>query len=262
MAAAAGEGSGAMSSAKGILSRYAAVLDAVAACPTGLSLTETMQATGLPRGTVHRLLAALQEVGYLVNRDSRKIYVLGPRLARLAHVGVPPASVDSIARPVLDALVEKLGETAFLARLAGDRVESFATAVPSQEGQSHVHPGRDMPIHAAASAKAIFAFQEAPLIERALQRPRTRYTDDTHVDAKQVRADLRAVRRKGYAVCANELDPGVLSYAAPVSVEGAGVLYSVGVVGLSARLGRYSEAQLAGDLRAAAQTISARLSHG
>jgi DNA-binding IclR family transcriptional regulator len=250
-----------MSGAKGILNRYAAVLDAVAARPDGLSLTETMQATGLPRGTVHRLLGALQEVGYLANRDSRKVYVLGPRLVRLLHLGVSGASADIAAKPILDGLVEKLGETAFLARLAGDRVESSAIAVPSREGQSHVHPGRDMPIHAAASAKAIFAFQEAALIERALERPRIRYTEDTRVDAADVRRDLKTVRHKGYAVCANELDPGVLSYAAPVAVDGAGVLYSVGVVGLSARLARYTEAQLAGDLRAAARSISARLSH-
>ena len=107
-----------------------------------------------------------------------------------------------------------------------------------------------------------FTRQEvAALIERALERPRIRYTEDTRVDAADVRRDLETVRHKGYAVCANELDPGVLSYAAPVTVDGAGVLYSVGVVGLSARLARYTEAQLAGDLRAAARSISARLSH-
>jgi DNA-binding IclR family transcriptional regulator len=250
-----------MSSAKGILLRYAAVLDAIAARPDGLSLTETMQATGLPRGTVHRLLGALLDVGYLATRDSRKIYMLGPRLVRLLHLGVSPLSLDAVVKPILDGLVQKLGETAFLAGLAGDRVESFVTAVPSREGQSHVHPGRDMPIHAAASAKAIFAFQDAPLVERALERPRIRYTDDTRVDAKHVRKDLETVRRKGYAVCANELDPGVLSYAVPVNVQGSGVLYSVGVVGLSARLACHGEAQLAGDLRAAAQTISERLGH-
>ena len=250
-----------MSSAKGILSRYAAVLEAIASRPGGLSLTETMQATGLPRGTVHRLLGALQDVGYLASQGSRKIYVLGPRLVRLLHLGASAASVDAVAKPILDGLVEKLGETTFLAGLAGDRVESFATAVPSREGQSHVHPGRDLPIHAAASAKAIFAFQKSSLVARALERPRTRYTQDTRVDAADVHSDLEAVRRKGYAVCANELDPGVLSYAVPVHVQGAGVLYSVGVVGLSARLARYTEAQLAADLRAAAQAISARLSH-
>ena len=251
-----------MSSTKGILSRYAAVLDAIAASAAGLSLTETMHATGLPRGTVHRLLAALQEVGYLASLDNRKIYVLGPRLTKLLHLAVPPAAVDASVKPVLDDLVDKLGETAFIARLTGDRVESLATAVPSHQGQAHVHPGRDMPIHAAALAKAIFAFQEPSLVERALQRKRIRYTEDTRVDVNDVRDDLETVRRKGYAVCANELDPGVLSYAAPVHVAGAGVLYSVGVVGLCARLERHAEAQLTGELRAAADSISARLSRG
>lgn len=249
-----------MSNAKGILSRYATVLDAIASSAGGLSLTETMRATGLPRGTVHRLLASLQEVGYLASHENRKIYVLGPRLKKLLHLGASPASLSAAVGPVLDGLVDKLGETAFVARLTGDRVESFATAVPSREGQSHVHPGRDMPIHAAASAKAIFAFQDPALIERALARRRIRYTDDTRVDVGDVRDDLETVRRQGYAVCANELDPGVLSYAVPIDVAGAGVLYSIGVVGLSARLERYAEAQLAGELRAAADSISARLS--
>jgi IclR family acetate operon transcriptional repressor len=248
-----------VSSAAGILSRYAAVLDAVAARPDGLSLTETMQATGLPRGTVHRLLGALQDVGYLATRDSRKIYVLGPRLLKLAHLGASQASVEAVARPILEGLVDTLGETAFLARLSDDRVESFVTAVPSREGQSHVHPGRDMPIHAAASAKAIFAFQEPVLVARALERPRARYTQETRVKAADVRRDLETVRQRGYAVCDNELDPGVLSYAVPVHVRDAGVLYSVGVVGLSARLGRHGEARLARDLCAAAESISARL---
>ena len=87
------EHAGSMSNAKGILSRYATVLDAVAGQPGGLSLTETMQATGLPRGTVHRLLGALLDVGYLANPESRKIYVLGPRLVRLLHLGASPAAV-------------------------------------------------------------------------------------------------------------------------------------------------------------------------
>ena len=69
-----------MSSETGILTRYAAVLDALAAAPEGLSLTEVVRATGLPRGTAHRLLGALRGVGYIAGRDGRKVYVLGPRL--------------------------------------------------------------------------------------------------------------------------------------------------------------------------------------
>ncbi|MBT4888407.1 MAG: helix-turn-helix domain-containing protein, partial [Rhodospirillales bacterium] len=67
---------------KGILIRYAAVLDIFAAASGGLTLTEVMNETGLPRGTVHRLLGALLDVGYIESVDGRKVYVLGKRLMR------------------------------------------------------------------------------------------------------------------------------------------------------------------------------------
>ncbi len=37
-----------------------------------------------------------------------------------------------------------------------------------------------------------------------------------------VRADLAQVQRQGYAVCADEPDPGILSYACPVHIEASG----------------------------------------
>lgn len=37
-----------------------------------------------------------------------------------------------------------------------------------------------------------------------------------------IRADLAQIQRQGYAVCADELDPGILSYACPVHIEASG----------------------------------------
>jgi len=243
----------------GILARYATVLDALAAAPDGLSQTEVMQATGLPRGTVHRLINALTEVGYLARRDGRKIYRLGPRLLRLLHMGVGPAALTPLARPILAALAARFGETAFLAKLVGASVRSIAMVAPESDGQSYVHPGRAMPIHAAASAKAIFAYQDRGLIEKALAEPLPRFTDKTRTEAAAIRADLARVRRQGYAVCDEELDPGVLSLACPVDLAGAGVLYSIGMVGLSQRLGRHPSEDIVARLRTAAQDFARAL---
>ena len=251
-----------MSRDGGILARYATVLEALAAAPGGLSLIEVVQATGLPRGTVHRLLGALRDVGYIAPREGRKVYVLGPRLLRLLHLGVAPAAVSALAQPILTGLVARFKETAFVAKLVGTEVESAAMAVPEGNGQSYVQPGRVMPAHAAASAKAILAFQDEALIDEMLSRPRARYTDNTHVAAAEVRADLERVHRRGFAVCDEELDPGVLSYACPVHLEGAGVLYSVGLVGLSQRLGCHPEAEIVAILRDAAESLSRGLPSG
>jgi DNA-binding IclR family transcriptional regulator len=244
-----------MSRDGGILARYATLLETLAAAPEGLSLIEVVQATGLPGGTAHRLINALRGVGYIAPRDGRKVYVLGPRLLRLLHLGVAPAAVSSLVQPILEDLVVRFKETAFVAKLVGLDVQSVAMVVP-------VQPGRVMPVHAAASAKAIFAFQDEVLVDEVLCRPRTKYTENTRVEEAELRADLEQVRRQGFALCDEELDPGVLSYACPVHLEGAGVLYSIGLVGLSQRLGDHPQSEVIATLRVAAEAFSKSLPSG
>ena len=243
----------------GILGRYALVLETLAAAPEGLNLTELGAATGLPRGTLHRLVKALRDVGYVAPRGGRKIYGLGPRLMRLMHLGAAPASLAAVARPLLADLAARFGETAYLAKLTGHMVESVVMAAPDTGGQTFVQPGRVMPMHASSSGKAIFAFQDDALIDAVLAEPRRKFTENTVVEDSAVRADLERVRRQGYAICVNELDPGVASYACPVHMHGIGVLYAVGLVGLRERAERFDPADIVAGLRAAAEEISDRM---
>ena len=248
-----------MKDSQGILSRYVKVLEALAPASEGLSLTQVMNVTELPRGTVHRLINALLNVGYLATFGNRKVYVLGPRLLRLLFLGVAPTSVSLVAHPILEDLVTQFGETTFLAQLTGKTVESVVMETPDYEGQTHVQPGRGMPINAAASAKAIFAFQDKALVDEVLSAPLVKYTKNTRVSEDAVRADLAQVERQGYAVCADELDPGVLSYACPVHIEGVGIIYSVGVVGLSERLKEHSPKAIISALQEKARAFSQNL---
>lgn len=243
----------------GILGRYAAVLDAVAARPEGLILAEIMRATALPQGTVHRLINALLKVGYIERRDDRKIYVVGNRLMRLLYLRLPRATLADIARPVLEELAQRFKETAFLAKLDKDTVESVATVMPALDRRAHVQPGRIMPLHAAASAKAIFAFQGGDLLTRALAVERDAFTPKTLTRRKDVLAEFERVRSTGYASCLDELDPGVASYACPVRI-GDTVLYSVGLVGIAQNVERFPVPMIVSALREAADRLSALLS--
>jgi DNA-binding IclR family transcriptional regulator len=241
------------------LARYALILETVATSRAGMSLTEIMRATGLSIGTTHRLLKTLVEVGYLTDQDGARSYRLGPRLIRLFHLAHSPSSVALIVQPVLQDLVARFGETAFIAKLDGIEVESLAFVTPANYRQSHVQPGRVMPINAAASAKAIFAFQPEPIVARALAAPLRKYTERTIVDPIKLRHNFDLVRSQGYAVCEDELDPGVLSYACPIHLPEVGVRYSVGIVALSQRLAQFKEADMIGALKNAAATTSIRL---
>ena len=244
---------------KGILGRYARVLDAVAATPRGLTFAEIMRQTGLPQGTVHRLIAALLRVGYLEPSHNRKIYILGQRLLRLLHLRTPREIIVELALPVLKGLVERFAETAFVAKLEGENVESIAMVLPDSERHSYVQPGRVMPLHAAASAKAIFAYQDEKFLGQVLSRPLTAFTPKSTTTKKRVLTELARVRKTGYAACLDELDPGVSSYACPIHVAGR-VFHSVGLVGVSQRLEQVPAATIVAALREAAQALRDRLS--
>ena len=248
-----------MAAEKGILGRYARVLDAVAANLGGLTFAEIMRHTGLPQGTVHRLIAALLRVGYLEPSQNRKIYVLGQRLLRLLHLRTPREIIVELALPVLKSLVERFAETAFVAKLEGENVKLIAMVLPDSERHSYVQPGRVMPLHAAASAKAIFAFQDEEFLGRVLSQPLIAFTPKSTTTKKQVLTELARVRRTGYAACLDELDPGVSSYACPIHLTG-GVFHSVGLVGVSQRLDQVPAATIVAALREAAGLLRDRLS--
>ncbi len=245
---------------KGILNRYALVLETVAAAPGGLSLTEIMHATGLPRGTIHRLITGLLNTGFIEPSDGRKVYVLGKRLLRMLHLGTPSQVIDGLVSPLLRELVTHFKETAFLAALIDSEVQSVAMVVPSGEPQAYVQPGRVMPIHAAASAKVVFAYQDTSLVEKVLTRPLIKYTENARIDKATIRSELERVRDDGFAVCREELDPGILSYACPIHIKDLGVIYSVGLVGPAKRLRQFDESEIVANLRRAASEISTLLS--
>jgi DNA-binding IclR family transcriptional regulator len=241
------------------LARYGRILETVAAVPEGMTLSMIAESTGLQPATSHRLVNSLCEAGFLSKQERTKVYVLGARMIRLCLMAVTPSSVVDVARPILRDLVATFGETAYLAKLSGSAVESIAMEMPHSNEKSFVQPGRVMPFHASASAKAIGAFQSPEFISRKLAESRTRFTADTKVDESELRAELEKVKAQGYAICDNELDPGVLSFAVPVQVDDWGVMFSIGLLGLSERLRQLPRQKILSRLTTASDTLSRRL---
>jgi DNA-binding IclR family transcriptional regulator len=131
--------------------------------------------------------------------------------------------------------------------------------VPHVGDKAYVQPGRTMPLHAAASAKAIFAFQDPRIVDRVLTEPRMKFTADTKIEDREIRAELEQVRAESFAVCDNELDPGVLSYAAPVPTGDGSVIYAIGISGLSERLRLCPREDIRASLLNASKVLSKKL---
>lgn len=104
-----------------LIGRTTSVLRVLSAsADTGASTSQVARATALARPTVHRLLAALADEGY-VDRDPRTgLWYLGPELYLLGEVAAQRYDVTREARASVHRLAASTGESAFFSARRGD----------------------------------------------------------------------------------------------------------------------------------------------
>lgn len=236
------------------LGRATRIIELLAASPEGMNLSDIAAGTGLVVTTVHRQLATLTALG-LVRRTRAKTFVVGDRMTRIAALLSGGADVATLAEPVLRDLVDRFHETAFLARLDGTHVQLMATVLPDANGQAYAQPGRDMPLYAAASGKILLALQDEAFINQYLKLKRHAYTPNTKTDDADIRADIERARARHIAICDNEFDPGILSYACAVLDPRTSQAYALCIFGLAERFGKVSPATVETNLINGAERI-------
>ncbi|MGY4297845.1 DNA-binding IclR family transcriptional regulator [Bradyrhizobium sp. i1.4.4] len=200
------------------LERYIQILEALAAVPGCLTLPEIADLVDLPKSTVHRLLGGLARSGLAAGGRSRP-YELGERLMRLLHAAADDGWARSLSQRHLHALASRTGETCYLARLEGARVfiaaalspEERWKGLPDARWRSYTQPRAEMPINAAASAKAIMAYQDKVVLEKALSQEMPVLTANTRNSVVWIEQHFAQIRRQGYATCIGEIDEGVLA---------------------------------------------------
>lgn len=84
-----------------------------------LSLTELSDRIGLTKSTAHRLASALVDRGYLAFTP-RNGYRLGPKILQLGYLAHIQADLIQVARPHLENLSAKTGDTVHLGVLEGN----------------------------------------------------------------------------------------------------------------------------------------------
>ena len=96
------------------------VLNALVA--RALSLSESVEATGIPRATCHRLLSALEHHG-AVRRNNEGMYCLGPTLAGLGRGAAVQFPFLERAREIATEIRDRTGESVqvFIAETDGRR---------------------------------------------------------------------------------------------------------------------------------------------
>jgi len=212
--------------------RLISLMELISSAGRPVTTAELQNATDLPRPTCYRLLQTLAEHRLIVSADNDGRYVIGNRLIRIALLGTSDSDICHAAAPVLRKAAAQLGDSVFLSRLRGGEVEIIHVETPDDPTRPYIHPGLGRrPLHACSCAKAIAAFAEPSFQQQLLNDDLARFTEHTKTSPEDIRAELDAIVRRGYAECDQEIETGIASVAAPVRLGNVGVTFSVGATG-------------------------------
>ena len=98
------------------------ILNRIAAQKRGQGVSELATCLKISKSTVHGILTALDELGVVIRDPQTKRYSLGLTLFELGRAAYSRADLKDTARPFMEKLMAKVGESAFLGVKNGDHV--------------------------------------------------------------------------------------------------------------------------------------------
>ncbi len=238
-----------------------AVLEVLVRAGRPVTLAELIQATELPKPSLHRTLALFEDAGLLTREPGGRAYAIGERLSRFGLDVLRNDAAAAERRNVLRRVVDEIHESCNLAVLYKgdliylDRVEAeWPLRLQLPVGGAVLRP------HCCASGKLLLAHRPAGERERLLATmPLPRFTERTITQRAALESELDRIVSEGYAVDNEEFVLGVACVAVPVRDQRGEVVAAIAVQGATARLPLLRAVEFVPRLQAAAEEVATTL---
>jgi DNA-binding IclR family transcriptional regulator len=168
---------------------------------------ELQAVSGIPKGTLHSLLASLEASDFI--RRTTEGYEIGVAAFEVGTAVSAPASLRGAAAPLLDEL-QPLGEACHLGMLDGGDVLYLDRRDYAQEALRYtVRIGSRKPAYATALGKAMLACKSDAELKSLYPAPLTAVTPRTIASLAELLVVIDRIRSSNYATESEESTPGV-----------------------------------------------------
>lgn len=216
-----------------------------------ITIREIVDATGLPKTTVLRIVQTLDHSGLLSATTTG--YMAGPGLWRWAHLAKSSWEAPAETRALMRELVDQQRETVNIYVLHHVSRVCVAQEESPMPLRHVVRVGDELPLWAGASSKVLLHNASENLLERvAAASP----SGAEHLDT--LRTWIADASRQGFAVSQGEREVGLSAIAVPVSDSAGNVVAALTFSGPSSRFTDIRVDELTADLKSAANKLSER----
>lgn len=199
------------------VSRAMAMIEALADEPQGATLMQLVHRVGVEKSVASRILATLEDDGYVVRDPLTGVIHVSLRFTAMALRQIERTGLIEMCQPVLNEAAEETGELLQLALMTGSGLTYVAKAVGARRIQAQPLIGTRAVLHASAAGKLWLASQsDETALKAALDAGLKRFTQHTIVTVQKLAAEIRQVRSQGYALLEQELSEDMNAVGAPI----------------------------------------------
>jgi DNA-binding IclR family transcriptional regulator len=199
----------------GSIARAARVLDALAGSPDGAALSDVVGQTSFTKGTVHRVLAALQDVDYVTQDPDTRAYRLASKLGELS-LKARIIDLAAMSKRGMARLADVTGDTVFLTVPEGPVAVCAARAVGAYPIRTlTLDRGDRRPLGVGAGALTLYCMM-SPNARAAVNRINTAWLAEYGMTATDLEARKADFDRRGYALNAGDVVSAMSAVGVPV----------------------------------------------
>ncbi|HFC04133.1 MAG TPA: IclR family transcriptional regulator [Rhizobiales bacterium] len=246
---------------KGSIARAAQILDALAASADGKSLSEIARITSFSKTTVHRVLASLIDVGFVVREPQSRSYRLGSILAEIGRAAAQQ-EVSALSGPILRRLAEYSSDTVFMSIPEGSAsvcIERMVGSFPIRT--LTLDRGDRRPLGVGAGSLALYCVMPEPVRRTVCQQNREWMDEFGDFNWTMLEACRDQYLELGYALNRGGVIPGMSAVAVPVLTRSGRAAAALTIAAINERMtDDRIEAELVPALKQEAKKLSQALS--
>jgi IclR family transcriptional regulator, KDG regulon repressor len=218
------------------------ILKYIATSQDGYGIREIARKFGYSPSAVQKIVQALVTHDFVLQDPRTQVYQLGPAALQVGLSGLSNMEVRQVAKPYLQALSEKSGETALLGVKINNGIIYVEKSLSPNSIRMDPPIGAFRPFNCTAVGKCILANETDEEIEKQFRENFfMKSTPNSIIDPAALKEEIRKVRERGFALDREEYEEGAMCVGAPVKNFENHIIAAIAVAGPVSRVDNNEE---------------------
>jgi len=219
------------------LERALTILNKLSEYPDGIQIARLSEQVGLTKSTVHRLLATLSSMNYVVKDEETDKYKLGLQVLFLSRNLLNNSNIVTIAKPYLERLSQEVNETVHLCIEDQGEVVYIDKIESNQTIRMYSRIGSRAPMYCTGVGKILLSDKDQDTLEKIASTihfiPKT---PNTITSKEEFLKEIERVKNQGYALDNAENEAVLMCIASPIYDHRGKIIASFSISGPNNRV--------------------------